>query len=304
MDYIGGNIFIKTDLIYSFITIKGFGKYILSIIFNDKILFILLINFCSRAQKLKLKTEYKNEIKDVNWLFSNFLFSFLGYFIIYSIIGLINFFYECCYKSCCIRDKEKKGCKSGDNDKSNEDNENTINDNNNMNEPLNSSNNNDDKNKENPKEVNNSINNKENKKYNINEDNERIEKFILWALFILFILIFVESIFFYWNIKNVINTKILYKRLIYASIALTGSVNFLLYDFYSCQKIEYISLSGVVSLSQLAFRLIELILEFKPHSFYLYIQFFISIAVLILSFVLTLAISIHLKIYKYVLSIF
>ena len=164
MDYIGGNIFIKTDLIYSFITIKGFGKYILSIIFNDKILFILLINFCSRAQKLKLKTEYKNENKDVNWLFSNFLFSFLGYFIIYSIIGLINFFYECCYKSCCIRDKEKKGCKSGDNDKSNEDNENSINDNNNnMNEPLNSSNNNDDKNKGNPNEVNSSINNKEKK---------------------------------------------------------------------------------------------------------------------------------------------
>ena len=112
-----------------------------------------------------------------------------------------------------------------------------------------------------------------------------MEKIILYIIIIVFLAIFVESIFFYFNLKNVINREKLYKILIYCSIALTGSVNFLLYDFYSCQKIEYISLSGVVSLSQLIFRLLEFCFEpFESNSCYL-IQFFSSI----IGFILTIS---------------
>ena len=163
VNYIGGNVFIKTDLIYSFITIKGFGKYILSILTNDKILFILLINFCSRFQKLKLKTEYKNKIVDPNLLFANFFCSFCGYLCIY---GSIFPFLVCCKKNNNKNEIEKINV--------DEDNKNEI-------EKINV----DEDNK-------NQI-----EKINVDEDNKNMEKGVLYTIVIVFLAIFVESVFFF-----------------------------------------------------------------------------------------------------------
>ena len=249
VNYIGGNIFIKTDLIYSFITIRGFGKYILSILSNDKIIFILLINFFSRSQKLKLKTEYKSKIKNVNFLFINFMGSFLGYLIIYLVIwGIIKVI--SCFGSCCSKEKE----------------------------------NNNQKNIKDDKLISKEEKDKNNKVINNGEDNKTLEILILCSLGIVFSFIGIESILFYFNFNNIINKDNLYKTLIYFSIALTGSANFLLYDFYSCQKIEYISLSGVVSLAQLIFRGIEFLWSFDKNWHYI-LQFAFSICGLILTVV-------------------
>ena len=52
-----------------------------------------------------------------------------------------------------------------------------------------------------------------------------------------------------------------FDRTIYASISLTGSLNYFLYYYYSIQKEEFITLSGIISFSQLIFRLLEYIFE-------------------------------------------
>ena len=186
-----------------------------------KVVFIFFINLCSRMQKLKFKTDFKEKIKDNCWLFSVFLWSFLAYAVIYGIIFIIRF---CIYKF----ERCKKWILKENYDKNN-------------------------------------------KEY-------LIEELILGGLFLIFLFVFITSITFY-IIKD--SEKII----IYISIVLTGSVNFLLYDFYSRQEVEYISLSGIVSISSLIFRLVELIWEpFESNSDYI-IQFIVSFIGLILTLI-------------------
>ena len=212
VEYLGGYIFVKTENIYSFIAIKGFFKYISSILTNVKIIFIFFINLCSRMQKLKFKTDYKKKITDNCWLFSIFLWSFVAYLIIYGIISLIIY---------CSKKREK--C------------------------------------------------------LKFNKDYE-IEGLILVGLLLVFAFVFVFSIKFYVCEESE-------QKTLYISIVLTGSVNFLLYDYYSLQKAEYISLSGFVSISSLIFRLVEIIWEpFKLNSYYI-LQFITSLVGMILTLV-------------------
>lgn len=158
--YLAGYTFIKTDSIYSLITINGLLSYILSILTNSKIIFILFINFFSRIQKLKFKTEYKERITNPNALFLNFLLSFGGYFLIYCCIYIMisNIF---------------------DNKK-------------------------DDKDKDNYSYI--------------------IERLILISIIIDFLYVHIVSMIFYFKEDAEDIT-------IYICIALTGSINFLFYDF-------------------------------------------------------------------------
>ena len=88
-DYILGYLIIKNDFTTIIITIKGFWGYICSILKNAKIWYIIFINLCSRAQKLKFKTEYKKAYKENTYLLSiNFLFS---YFIYVGVIIIIKY---------------------------------------------------------------------------------------------------------------------------------------------------------------------------------------------------------------------
>ena len=103
--YIGGYFLIKTKYISSFIQIKGFCKYISSVFSNWKILLVLFINFCSRIQKVKFKTEYKNKFKDFFWLLLNYIFS-LGAFI--GLYFLMSFCLNRKNKSVSSQNKEKR----------------------------------------------------------------------------------------------------------------------------------------------------------------------------------------------------
>ena len=206
IDYIGGYLVIQTNMIKSLITFKGFWNYILSVLINKKIGLILLINLCSRIQKLKFKTEYKKRITNDVCLFLNFLLSFLLYIILYSIIYLIS------YKKCLCNNNKRQ-------------------------------------NEEDKKEEENKDIEKENKDY---------EKIIIIIFLIEFIFIFITSfIFVFINDSDYLVIDII----IYIFIALTGSLNFFFYYYYSIQQEEYITLSGIISLSQLIFRLIEFIFE-------------------------------------------
>jgi hypothetical protein len=181
ISYFGGYFFIRTNSIYSFITIKGLGNYILSIFKSAKIWLILCINLCSRIQKLKFKTEYKNKIKNIHALFFNFIFSV--FFII--VLDLVYLIYI----------------------------------------------------------------NITNQKYK----NQSIENFIMVCLCLSFLYVMILSIIYFFKDSEPIS--------LYISIIITGSLNYLLNFYYSTQKAEYISLSGIISISQIIFRIIEFSLE-------------------------------------------
>ena len=143
---------------------------------------ILLINFCSRLQKLKFKTEYKNKIENIHFLFFNFVFSVF-------IIGFFDLIYYIYIK---ITKKDFQ--------------------------------------------------------------NKNIENFIMICLILSFSYVFVLSIIYYFKEDSESYSLCI-------SIILTGSLNFLLYFYYSTQEAEYISLSGIISISQIIFRIIEFFLE-------------------------------------------
>ena len=214
-NYLAGYIFIKTETIYSFIKVKGLNRYIISILTDSKVLLLLFINLCSRMQKLKFKTDYKEAIKCKTWLFLNFLFTFICYAIISMIILIIIFF-------------KIKG-------------------------------------------ENNNIIRK--KRINI-----LFEQLIMIYLIIDFIFVFIVSLKFRLNED--------YEKItIYISIMITGSINFILYDYYSLQKVEYIALSGVVSLASLVFRSVDYFLSpFTSYKYYS-LQFGFSLGGILLTFI-------------------
>ena len=90
-DNILGYLIIRGEFSHIIINIKGFGGYLYSIINNWKFWLILFINFFSRAQKLKFKTDFKKEFKeDFHLLSANFLFSYILYVFIIIIIRRIE----------------------------------------------------------------------------------------------------------------------------------------------------------------------------------------------------------------------
>ena len=218
-NYIGGFLMIKYNKIFTLIEIKGFGKYILSLFKNYKILLILFINLCSRLQKLKFKREYKEKVTEDLYLCGNFFISFAFYILLF--IGF----------------KYLIECKS--------------------------------------KNISNEIENNNNEK----DDENKIhilEKIMIYSLIIEFLSVLAISVFFYLKEDSV-------AWITYVSIALTGSLNYFLYYYYSTQTAEFISLSGVISLAQLGFRGIEGCLEpFDSNSDYIW-QFVSSSLGLILS---------------------
>ena len=92
----------------------------------------------------------------------------------------------------------------------------------------------------------------------------KIEKFIIICLGIDFLFVLILSSLYSPEFDFPEKTE-----MIYISIALTGSINYFLYDFYSIQEEEYIILSGIISLAQIIFRLTEFFGEpFNSKSFY------------------------------------
>ena len=97
-------------------------------------------------------------------------------------------------------------------------------------------------------------------KKNNKEFNKSFEIIIQVILILVFSYVLACSIVFVFLLIDDRNNKNI-DRTIYASISLTGSLNYFLYYYYSIQKEEFITLSGIISFSQLIFRLFEYIFE-------------------------------------------
>ena len=84
--YICGNLIVKFEYFSYSIKIKSVKSYIFSF-FNEKIICIFFIVFCSRAQKLKFKEVYKKDFENYFWLLIlNFILSY--FFLYYSVFFL------------------------------------------------------------------------------------------------------------------------------------------------------------------------------------------------------------------------
>ena len=89
--FILGYLIVKFENLLLCIKIRGFSKYISKFIFDKNLLFLLLINFLSRAQKLKFKFDYKEMLETMsedehpeNYIIINFLVNcYLGIFLMY-----------------------------------------------------------------------------------------------------------------------------------------------------------------------------------------------------------------------------
>ena len=73
------------------------------------------------------------------------------------------------------------------------------------------------------------------------------------------------------------------KGLVFFSLALNNSINFIFSSFYSTQFIEYLSISGIISIGRFIFNLFELFVEpFSDKDWY-WAQFAFSVISLIIS---------------------
>ena len=65
------------------------------------------------------------------------------------------------------------------------------------------------------------------------------------------------------------------------AITLGGNINYLFYEYYSTQKVEYTSLSGIISIGQVVFRGLEMLIPFKENNGYFF-QICFSLIVMVL----------------------
>jgi len=82
-------------------------------------------------------------------------------------------------------------------------------------------------------------------------------------------------------IFSIINFIVPLPIISFLAIAISGKINYLFYEYYSTQKVEYTSLSGIISIGQIPFRGLEMLISFKENYCYL-IQFCFSLIVVIL----------------------
>ena len=98
IDYLLGKVNISSKLIDISIKTKSSFFHYLCSIFNRKLVFLLVVNLCSRSSKLKFKTEYKKYFEDddestVWFIIINFCLSF--------VISFIFIWIKCSNNICC-----------------------------------------------------------------------------------------------------------------------------------------------------------------------------------------------------------
>ena len=185
IDYKSGKLMISSELIQISIRTKKYLNYYCSF-FNRELVFLIIVNLCSRISILKFKTEYKNNFqKEENSSIWFIILTFFGSFII-SIVN-INLVGKCDNYKCCY---SKEAAFSS-------------------------------------------------------------------FIFLENILIFVFSLI-NWGFES---TKGLIKWITYVAIFISGSINFVFSEYFSYKYINYMSISGIVSIPQVIFSIIELFLE-------------------------------------------
>ena len=78
-------------------------------------------------------------------------------------------------------------------------------------------------------------------------------------------------------IFSIINYFFSLRGISFCAITISGNINYLFYEYYSTQKVEYTSLSGIISIGQVVFRGLELLIPFKKNYGY-FIQTVFSLA--------------------------
>ena len=91
---------------------------------------------------------------------------------------------------------------------------------------------------------------------------------------------FISFIFSFFSNKTII---FIGKILFFIAIGMGGAINFIFSEYYSTQYIEYLSISGIIAVGQLLFRIIEFLLEPLKDKFWYFWQIFFSFVGIILT---------------------
>ena len=208
--YFLGNFTSENELSTINIKIEGFLQYLHSI-FTESVIIIIFLNFTSRAQKIESKSIFKKEY-DEKWLMLlNILISYLIYLIIMAIYYGYNHF-----------------TKKKNNEAKNVPNE--LNENSDL--KLDEI-----KQKKVEEKKNKEVNETYNKIKKQEKKNKKKE-------------LFINFVFLFENILSIIFSFLIFflsePLFCFFEILFSGSINFILIEYYSVQKINYFSLSGVI----------------------------------------------------------
>ena len=258
---------------------QSLGGYLKSLIYSSVII-IFILNFLSRAQKIAFKSQFKDDF-DKSWLMPlNFFLSYALYIII---MITYNYIQNSKLKSFLI-DYNKKDQKNSL-FRSIIHSENLIEENEEE----------DDNNSPNYIEKNQEGSNIKQLIKNLDEQrmsSKMKEKFIFSCIFFENLISFCLSIAYEifvsnanTNTKSDQNSNFTPESIIcYSSILISGSINFILTEYYSSQKIEYFSLSGIICFSQVIFRIVELIHSLYKDDWWIYFQITVSFLGCVISF--------------------
>jgi len=260
---------------------QNLGGYLKSLIYSSVIV-IFVLNFFSRAQKITFKSQFKNDFDNKYLMPLNF---FLSYAIYIIVMITFNYIQNKKLKSYLIDYNKNENKKEITLFRSDIQSENFI--------------------EEGEEDDNNSPNlierNKEGdkiKKLIKNLDEQRMlnkikEKFIFSCIFFENLLSLCLSIAYKIIDSNTNKNKDTNSdnesftpesAICYSSILISGSINFILTEYYSSQKIEYFSLSGIICFSQVIFRIIELIYSLNKDDKWIYFQIAVSFLGCVISF--------------------
>ena len=257
---------------------QNFGGYLKSLIYSSVIV-IFVLNFFSRAQKIIFKSQFKTDF-DSNYLMPlNF---FLSYAIYIIVMIAFNFIQNKKLKSNLIDYDQNENEKKIIVLRSNFQSENSI-------EEVE-----EDDNNNSPKYIEKKQEDDKIEKLIKNLDEQRMsskmkEKFIFSCIFFEKLLSLCLSIAYKIIVSNK-NTNsdkesiAPESAICYSSILISGSINFILTEYYSSQQIEYFSLSGIICFSQVIFRIVELIYSLYKDEWWIYFQIVVSFLGCVISY--------------------
>ena len=263
---------------FSTITLKiqKFWEYISSFLSTPSVIYLLILNLTSRTQKIVFKSKYKAlyvecEGCDKGWLLM--IISFFDSFLLYLII-MIYYIY-CREKNVQLKNKIEEAKPLEEEEKKEEEEEEIkekIKKDNEENNSINNIENNSIKKrkkkklKEEETERNLTINDIKENLNKIEEQkikNKNFEEYIFKLILIEHFLSLCLSIFF-WIFDC--------EPLILILITISGAINFVYNDFYANKTVQYLSLSGFMSINQIFLRILEMLYSVYKSDYWIILQ--------------------------------
>ena len=292
------------------LTLQKFKEYISSFLSTPSVIYLLILNFTSRTQKIVFKSKYK-ALYDESWLM---LLNFFVSFIIYFLLMIYYFCREAKENSIeKIEDAKPFEKQEGKKEelKKEEEEEEIEEDNGENNNIINTENNSKKKSNKNKKikyssrrikiiiqlkklkklKLKRKIKKRKNRKKKEEEEveknlkindikkhlnkikkqklkNENLEKFIFKLILAEHFLSLGLSIFF-WIFG--------FEPLILILIMVSGAINFIYNDFYAIKTVQYLSVSGFMSINQILLRVFEILYSVFKSDYWMILQIAVSI---------------------------